>query len=127
MPQLKYAELTDKIIGVFYSVYRELGFGFLESVYKNAMVLALREAGLNAEAECAITVRFRGQQVGTFRCDLVVEKLVLLELKTGDALDKSHEAQVINYLRSTDLEVGLLFNFGPQPSFRRLIFENNKK
>jgi GxxExxY protein len=123
----KHSDLTDIIIGVFYDVYNELGFGFLESVYRNALKLALIEKGLAVEAEKAISVYFRGMRVGDFRADLIVNGLVLLELKTAEAIAMAHEAQVLNYLRSTDLELGLILNFGPKPQVRRLLFDNVRK
>ncbi|MGH9602131.1 MAG: GxxExxY protein, partial [Terriglobales bacterium] len=125
--ELKHRELTEKIIGVFYDVYNELGHGFLESVYQSAMEIALRDAGLRVEREVAIPVWFRSTDVGNFKADLLVEGCVLLELKTAQAIDRAHEAQIMNYLRATEIEVGLLFNFGPKPQFRRLVFENERK
>ena len=126
-PGLKHEELTERIIGVFYDVYNELGYGFLESVYRDAMVIALQEAGLKNQREVPVKVAFRGHSVGEFRADLLVEGVVLLELKTARALDKSHEAQLLHYLRSTQIEVGLLLNFGQRPQFRRLLFDNERK
>lgn len=124
---LKHAELTDKIIGVYYDVYNELGYGFLESVYEESMVMALREAGLQLERQVAVPVLFRGHQVGDFRADLLVEHKILLELKAARTLDRSHEAQLLHYLRATEVEIGLLFNFGEKPQFRRLLFDNERK
>ncbi|HWX53556.1 MAG TPA: GxxExxY protein [Verrucomicrobiae bacterium] len=126
--KLKHAELTEKIIGIYYDAYSEIGHGFLESVYSNCMRIALTEAGLAVEREVFIPVRFRNHDVGKFKADLVVETLVLLELNAERALDRSHEAQLLNYLRATEMEVGLLFNFGaPKPQFKRLVFENENK
>ncbi len=125
--ELKHRELTEKIIGVFYDVYNELGHGFLESVYQSAMEIALKDAGLRVERELAIPVWFRRRDVGNFKADLVAEGCVLLELKTAQAIDRAHEAQLMNYLRATEIEVGLLFNFGPKPQFRRFVFENERK
>ena len=119
--------LTEKIIGVFYDVYNVLGHGFLESVYHNAMALALRDGGLAVESKPRIPVYFRGQLVGEFEADLVVEGKILLELKAARELDPAHEAQTLNYLRATSIEVGLLMNFGPKPKFRRLAFANDRK
>ena len=124
---LKHRELTEKIIGVFYDVYNELGHGFLESVYEAAMAIALAEADLDVERQHPIPVWFRGQQVGDFRADLLVEKAVILEFKAARALEPSHEAQLLNYLRATPIEVGLLLNFGPEPQFKRLAFDNDRK
>jgi len=126
--KLLYSELTDIIIGVYYDVYNELGHGFLESVYGNCMSLALESAGLSVMREFPIPVYFRGADVGKFKADLVVNKCILIELKAIQNLDKSHEAQIMNYLRATEIEVGLLFNFGSlKPQFRRIIFENSNK
>jgi len=124
---LKHAELTDKIIGVYYDVYNELGYGFLESVYEESMAMALREAGLQAGRQVAVPVLFRGQQVGDFRADLLVEHKVILELKAARTLDQSHEAQLLHYLRATEIEIGLLLNFDEKPQFRRLLFDNERK
>ena len=123
----KHAELTQKIIGVFYEVYNELGTGFLESVYQKSLALALETAGLAVCSRVDIPVWFRGHQVGHFEGDLLVEKCVLLELKATRALDSSHQAQLLNYLRATEIEVGLLLNFGPRPEFKRLAFDNSKR
>lgn len=123
----KYSELTDLIIGVFYEVYSELGHGFLESVYRNSLQLALIAKGLSVEAEVPIAVRFRGKVVGDFRADLMVNNCILLELKAAEKIAVAHEAQMLNYLRSTTLELGLVLNFGPKPQVRRLVFENARK
>ncbi|HYX51854.1 MAG TPA: GxxExxY protein [Candidatus Limnocylindrales bacterium] len=122
-----HSELTDQILAVFYDVYNELGFGFLESVYRNALRFALTQKGLAIEQEVPVSVVFRGQSVGDFRADLVVNGIVLLELKTADAIVRAHEAQVINYLRATSLELGLILNFGPKPQVRRLLLDNVEK
>ena len=124
---LKHAELTETIIEVFFDVYNELGFGFLESVYRKSLQLALREKSLKVEAEVAVPVFFRGINVGDFRADLVVNDSVLLELKTAESIIIAHEAQVLNYLRATALEIGLTLNFGPKAQVRRLLFDNNRK
>jgi len=123
----KHRELTEKIIGVFYEVYNELGHGFLESVYEEAMAVALPQAGLKVERQVPLRVTFRGVVVGDFRADLLVESAVLLELKASRDIDPAHEAQLLNYLRATEIEVGLLLNFGPKPQFKRLVFENSRK
>jgi GxxExxY protein len=119
--------LTEKIIGVFYEVYNELGFGFLESVYREAMLIALRETGLKVEAEVPVPVSFRGMLVGVFRADLVVDGRVVVELKTAESISKAHEAQVLHYLRASVMEVGLVMNFGPGASFRRVELQNSRK
>jgi len=124
---LKHKELTETIIGVFFEVYNELGHGFLESVYEKAFEVALTSKGLNVLRQIDIPVWFRGQKVGDFEADVLVNKCVLLELKAVRTLDSSHEAQLLNYLRATEIEVGLLFNFGIKPEFRRFAFDNSRK
>ena len=124
---LKHEELTAKIISVYYDVYNELGHGFLESVYHRAMLCALNQSGLRAESEVALPVSFRGTTVGDFRADIVVENVVLIELKTVQALENEHIAQVINYLKATPIEIGFLMNFGPHPAFKRIICDNPSK
>ena len=122
-----HSELTDVIIGVFYDVYNELGFGFLESVYRKAMRVALIEKGLAVQEEVPVTVLFRGKNVGDFKADLLVNSSILIELKTAERLGPEHEAQVLNYLRATSLELGLLLNFGPKPQVRCLLLDNTRK
>ena len=124
---LKYSEITETIIGVFYDVYNELGFGFLERVYHKAMLIALDRAGLAAETKVPLPVFFRGQVVGDFEADITDERVVILELKAADELAPAHEAQLLNYLKSSSAEVGLLFNFGPKPRFKRFVFDNDRK
>lgn len=124
---LKHGSITEKILRVFYDVYNELGHGFLESVYHRSLVLALKNAGLSVRSRVSIPVWFRGCQVGHFEADVLVEGCVLLELKAARGLDSSHRAQLLNYLRATDIEVGLLLNFGERPEFKRLVFDNLKK
>jgi GxxExxY protein len=122
-----HAEITEKIIGVFFEVYNELGGGFLESVYQEALRIALVQAGLRVAIEVPVPVYFRGQIAGNFRADLVVDDCVLLELKAISGFDPAHDGQVLHYLRATRFEVGLLLNFGPRPQFRRFILEEEKK
>jgi GxxExxY protein len=124
---LKHEELTAKIIRVYYDVYNELGHGFLEGVYERSMTFALWDAGLKADAQASIPVTFRGHLVGEYRADILVEDKVLVELKAVRALTAEHYAQVIHYLRATSIEVGLLFNFGSQPSLKRFLFDNLSK
>ena len=123
----KHGDLTEKVIGVFFDVYNELGFGFLESVYHRALLIAIAEAGLKAETSVALPVFFRGHVVGEFVADILVESVVILELKAADALVSPHDSQLLNYLKATDCEVGLLLNFGPKPKFKRLAFANERK
>jgi GxxExxY protein len=126
-PELKCAGITEKIVVVFYDVYNELGYGFLESVYARSMVIALRESGLMVNHQVPITVWFREQQVGEFRADLLIENNVLVELKSVRVLEPAHDAQLLHYLKSTEVEVGLLLNFGLKPQFRRLVFDTTRK
>lgn len=124
---LKHGLVTDKVLRVFYDVYNEMGHGFLESVYHRSLVLALQTVGLNVSSKITIPVWLGGTQVGHFEADILVEKCVLLELKAARALDSSHQAQLLHYLRATDIEVGLLLNFGEKPEFKRVIFDNLRK
>lgn len=120
-------DLTERIIGCFYEVYNELGFGFLESVYHRAMKVALEAAGLRVESEAKLPVFFRGVEVGHFEADLLVEGVVILEFKAVEELIPAHEAQLLNYLKASAVELGLLLNFGPKPKLRRLAFANDRK
>jgi GxxExxY protein len=124
---LKHAGLTEKIIGIFFSIHNELGHGFLECVYEQAFAVSLAENSIFFERQFAVPVWFHGQQAGQFRADLLVDRKVIVELKTGRDIDPSWEKQLLNYLRATDIEVGLLFNFGPTAQFRRYVFENERK
>ena len=124
---MKHQELTEKIIGVFYAVYNELGHGFLESVYVQSMAIALAEAGLEVAQQAPITVQFRGRVVGDFRADLLVNNQIIIELKAARAIESAHEAQIMNYLRAAEIEIGLLMNFGPKPEFKRFIYDNDRK
>ena len=124
---MKHEQLTGKIIEVFYEVYNELGHGFLESVYESSLRLALSQAGLYVPPKTPLEVWFRGVIVGTFEPDVTVERFVILEIKAARGINPAHEAQLLNYLRATEVEVGLLLNFGPKPEFRRLAFDNARK
>jgi len=125
--ELKHKKLTEIIIKAFYEVYNELGFGFLESVYQKAMAIVLRDYGLKVEEEKQIKVYFRGKVIGDYHADLWVNNTVILELKAAKTLVKENEAQLLNYLRATKVEIGLLLNFGPKPQFKRMIFDNSRK
>lgn len=120
-------ELTGEVIKVYYKVYNSLGYGFLESVYKNAMMIELAAAGLVAEAEKQIAVNYAGRIVGNYAADIVVNDRLIVELKAREALSEAHEAQLVNYLRATHIEIGLLFNFGKVPEFKRKYFSNQNK
>ena len=120
-------ELTGRIINKFYKVYNALGYGFIENVYHNAMIIELAAGGLVVESEKPIAVHYYGRVVGTFCADLVVNGSVIIELKAKERLIEPHEAQLINYLRATDIEIGLLLNFGKTPEFKRKFFSNSNK
>src|SRR6266404_3809609 len=117
-------ELTGRVIKIFYKIYNELGHGFLESVYQNAFLIELAASGILAESEKRIVVYYLGKPVGIFEADLIVEQKIIIELKSKEALHSAHEAQLLNYLRATDIEVGLLFNIGKAPEFKRKFFSN---
>jgi GxxExxY protein len=125
--ELLQKELTDIIIKSFYDVYNELGFGFLEKVYQNSLYIELKSKGLKVEPQKQIKVYFKGYQVGEYYPDLIVNDTVILELKAAESIVEEFEFQLINYLRATDIEVGLLLNFGKKPEFKRKIFENSRK
>jgi len=125
--QLKYGELSSSILKIFYEVYNELGHGFLESVYRKSMAIALSDQGISVASEVPVPVFFRERIVGEFRADLLVEDKIILELKSARTLEPSHEAQLLHYLRSTEVELGLLLNFGIRPQFRRLLFDNERE
>ncbi len=112
-PCLLYQELTENILGACFEVMNELGAGFLESVYEQALLIALRGRGLSAQSQVPISVQFRREKIGEFFADILVERKVILELKAAKSIAPEHQAQIINYLKATRIEVGLLINFGP--------------
>ena len=120
MPLL-HGEITNKIISCFYKVYNTLGYGFLERVYENAMRVELERQGLSVTAQVPIKVYYEGVVVGDYVADLCVENAVVVELKAASSLEKAHEAQLMNYLRATGMQVGLLLNFGPKAEFSRKV------
>jgi GxxExxY protein len=124
---LLHKEITDLIIKAFYKVYNILGYGFLEKVYRNAMFLELSNYGLRVQKEASVNVLYEGSLVGNYFADLVINDIVIIETKTATCIVEDHERQILNYLKGTDKEVGMLLNFGPRPSFKRKIFENNRK
>jgi len=123
----KHSDLTKQIIGIFYEVYNILGYGFLERVYENALVIRLRKAGFTVAQQQPIKVYFDGVVVGEYFADLVVNGLIILEIKAVKELVEAHEAQLINYLKATPYEVGLLLNFGPKPQVVRKAYDNRRK
>ena len=120
----KYSDLTEKIIKCFYKVYNALGYGFLEKVYQNALLIELHNAGLFVQAQKQIKVFYNKSVVGEYYADIIVNDCVILELKAAEAVVEEHEFQLINHLKATDIEVGLLLNFGKKPEIRRKIFTN---
>lgn len=125
--QFKYQDITEKIIKAFYNVYNSLGYGFLEKVYENAMMIELRSLNLNCEKQKQIKVYYKNENVGEYFADIIVEDKVIIELKAAESLIEEHEHQLLNYLKATEIEVGLLLNFGKKPQFKRQIFENSFK
>ena len=123
----KHSDLTEKIIGAFFEVYNELGYGFSESVYENALLLELEKEGLKAEHQIPIKVYYQGQVIGKYWADILVNDAVILELKAVRQILQEHEAQLLNYLKATQYEVGLLLNFGPKAQHFRKIYDNNRK
>ena len=123
----KHADLTDKILGAFFKVYNTLGYGFAEKVYENALAIELRKLGLKVEQQKGIIVYYNGQVVGDYVADIITGDAVLLELKAVRSLAEEHEAQLLNYLKATAIEVGLLLNFGPKPEYRRKVYDNERK
>ena len=121
---MKHEELTGTIINSAYAVHTTLGFGFLESVYQNALIIELKKAGLEAEKEQPIRVIYDGKVVGDYIADIIVEKCVILELKSVKDLHPAHEAQLVNYLKATGIEVGLLINFGHSVKVKRKILDS---
>ena len=123
----KHAELTEKIIGAFFKVYNSLGYGFAEKVYENALSIELRKLGLKVEQQKNITVYYEGAIVGDYVADAITADVVMLELKAVRQLTDEHEAQLLNYLKATPIEVGLLLNFGSKAEFKRKVFDNDRK
>jgi GxxExxY protein len=125
--ELLHGEITGRVINAFYATYDCLGTGFLESVYRAGLALELADAGLRLRREVPIDVWMKGHRIGHFRADMIVNDVVILEIKASRAVDDADRRQVMNYLRATDVEVGLLLHFGPKPAFQRFFFENTKK
>lgn len=119
---LLHSEITQAILGAFYSVYSEVGFGFLESVYEKCLAIVLDHAGLKVERQVPYQITFRGRSAGTYRADLVVESKVIVEVKAGHSIIPQHLLQVRNYLKASELHVGLVLNFGEKPEFRRVVW-----
>lgn len=122
-----HSDVTGKILRAFYNVYNELGFGFLEKNYERAMRIELNKMGVNCKTQEPILVYYKDQQIGTYFADLVVEEKVIVELKACVHIAPEHDVQLLNYLRATRMEVGMLLNFGSQPEFKRKVFANERK
>ena len=127
MAEGKHADLTEKIIGAFYRVYNTLGYGFSEKAYENALAIELRKLGLKVEQQARIVVYYEGEVVGEYQADLVVNDVVIVELKAVRQLADEHEAQLLNYLKATIIQVGLLLNFGPKADIKRKVYDNERK
>ncbi len=122
-----HSEITEQIIKAFYKVYNTMGYGFLEKVYEKILMIELKKMGLEAQRQIEIKVYYEGEEVGDYKADIIVEEKVILELKAADTLCEEHEAQLLNYLKATPIEIGLLLNFGVKPQMKRKIFTNDKK
>jgi GxxExxY protein len=120
-------ETTSEIISCFYKVYNTLGFGFLEKVYENALYLELKNHGLICSKQVPITVFYNENAVGDYYADIIVDDKIIIELKAAETLVEEHELQLINYLKATKIEIGLLLNFGKQPQIKRKILTNDRK
>jgi GxxExxY protein len=123
----KYSEVTDIIINCFYKVYNRLGYGFLEKVYEKALSIELERSCLNCRCQCPIEIFYEGENVGLYIADMIINNCIIVEIKAATTLSPEHEAQLINYLRATEIEVGLLLNFGKMPSFKRKVFTTSYK
>jgi GxxExxY protein len=124
---MKNKDLTERIIKIFYNVYNTLGYGFLEKIYENAMMIEFRKACIPAESQSPIKVIYEDEIVGEHFADIKVDDKVIVELKASKSLTPDHHAQLLNYLKATEIEVGLLLNFGPKPEISRKVFDNSRK
>lgn len=124
---LLHKELSDQILSAFYEVYNQLGYGFLEKVYQNALFIELKERGLNVAPQRRCVVYYKNREVGEYFSDIIVNELIILELKACDFIAKDHESQLQNYLKASNIELGFVLNFGPKPEFFRVVFSNSKK
>lgn len=125
--ELLHKNITDIILKSYYKVFNNLGYGFLEKVYENALFYELKKQGLVCEKQKPIKMYYDEIQVGEYYADIIVNECIIIELKAAESLAEEHEFQLINYLKATDIEVGLVLNFGKNPQFKRKIFTNNKK
>ena len=120
-PHLLHGDTSGAILGAFYAVHSELGTGFLEAVYANAVTVVLRQAGLRVKRQVPFEIAFRGQYVGFYRADLIVASAIVVEIKAARSIVPQHAAQLLNYLRASGLQVGLLLNFGERAEFKRVV------
>ncbi len=127
MEHLQHSSITENIIKAFYRTYKCLGYGFLEKVYERSLVIELRKLGLSVEEQCPLDVWYDGICVGTYYADLLVERKVIVEIKAASLICDEHEAQLLNYLRASEMEIGLFLNYGKTPEFRRRAFSNHRK
>lgn len=125
--KLQHGDVTEAIIHAYYHVYNTLGFGFLEKVYENSLKRSLERSGFSVGQQVPVDVYFEGEQVGLYYADLIVNGVVIVEIKAAESLCSAHEAQLLNYLKATNIEVGLLLNFGEQAEFKRKAFSNERK
>ncbi|SRR6266498_205016 len=123
----KHSELTGQILGAFFQVHKDLGYGFSEKVYENALIILLTELGLKVAPQEYLHFYYHGQKIGEYIADLIVNDVVLLELKAAEKIAEDHAAQLLNYLKATNMEVGLVLNFGPTAEFRRKVYDNDRK
>ncbi len=125
---LIHEELTSNIIKCFYKVYNELGYGFLEKVYENALIIELQNHNIPCTQQTPINVYYNHKEVGNYYADILVADLIILELKAGEGIIKlEYELQLVNYLKATKYEVGLILYFGEKPTFKRKVFTNDLK
>ena len=124
---LLHQDLSSLIIKTFYEVYNELGYGFLEKVYQNALLIELKNRGLQVSSNEKIKVYYKGENVGDYYADIILNNTIIVELKATEFIVEAFENQLLNYLRGTDCKVGLLLNFGKKPEFKRRVFENKRK
>jgi GxxExxY protein len=123
----KHSDITKKIMKAYFNVYNTLGYGFLERVYENAMILELEKSGLHCEKQKAISVYYDNHIVGDYFADIIVEEKVIIELKAAEMLVEEHSMQLVNYLKATNIEVGLLLNFGKEVEYKRKVLSNEFK
>ena len=124
---LLHEDITSKIIKAFYNVYNELGYGFLEKVYERAMLYELELLGLKADNQTPVKVVYKNKIIGDYFADIIVEDKVIIELKAIEYVLPEHEVQLVNYLKATNIEVGLLLNFGPKPQYKRRVLTEEYK